>query len=148
MGREPEDLRRGKAFHKKVQSEWLQTATDGMPRPERCVRRIGGRRGRVDILVEEIGEGLVSVIEIKDSDWDRMAHLNALRNIRRQIRQVWSYVAAYAELHDCHVCPGIILSSIPKDEGRLKLIESRFNEEGIQVVWHDETIDHLRSRMS
>jgi hypothetical protein len=144
--REPAALRRGKAFHKMVQREWLQTAKDGEPRPERYVRRLDRKRGRVDILVEKLGD-FVSIIEIKASDWDRMSARNVVRNVRRQIRQVWSYVAAQVELFDHQVCPGIIFQKMPKDETRLQLIETMFNGEGIQVVWHDEFTEGLWSRM-
>lgn len=64
---EPEPLRRGKRFHKLIQDEWLKTARDGQPTAEKSIKRLSGRRGRVDILVEELGD-FVSVVEIKASD--------------------------------------------------------------------------------
>ena len=97
--REPESLRRGKRFHKLIQDEWLKTAEDGRPEPERSIKRLSGRMGRVDILVEELGD-LVSVVEIKASDWDKMTKVNVVRNARRQIRQIWSYVEAELKLYD------------------------------------------------
>ena len=145
--REPAVLRRGKAFHKMLQCEWVQTAKDGKPRPERYVQRLGGKRGRVDILVEELGDDMVSIIEIKASDWDRMSARNVVRNVRRQSRQVWSYVSAQVEFLNRQVCPGIIFQKMPKDEARLQLIETMLNEDCIQVVWHDESAEHLRARM-
>ena len=145
---EPADLRRGKRFHKRIQEEWLATAKDGTPRPERHIKRLSGKAGRVDILVEELGDDLVSVVEIKATDWDRIADKNVVRNVRRQIRQVWSYVEAQLELEGLQVCPGVIFPKLPRDPARLELIESLFNEEGIQVVWHDETVEHLRQRMA
>ena len=143
--REPEALRRGKRFHKLVQQEWLATA-DGKPHPERTVRQVSGRKGRVDILVDEIGEGLVSVVEIKATDWDRMKTKNIRRNVRRQVRQIWRYVGSQLELRGLSVCPGIIFPKLPVDPARVELIEAMFEEEGIQVVWHDESIEDLRER--
>jgi hypothetical protein len=35
---------------------------------------------------------------------------------------------------------------MPKDAERMKLIEAMFEEEGIPVVWHDETIEHRKGR--
>lgn len=145
--REPAALRRGKAFHGRVQREWLHTAKDGKPRPGRYVQRLRGKRGRVDILVEELGDDMVSIIEIKASDWDKMSEPNVIRNVRRQSRQVWSYVEAQVELLNRQVCPGIIFQKMPKDQARLQLIEKILSDDGIQVVWHDESIEHLRSRM-
>ena len=44
------------------------------------------------------------------------------------------------------VSPGIIFSRRPKDPNRMKLIEQLFDEEGIPVVWEDETIAELKAR--
>jgi len=103
--------------------------------------------GRIDILVEELGD-FVSVVEIKASDWDKMTKVNVVRNARRQIRQIWSYVEAELELYDKAVCPGVIFPKQPRDPERLRLIEALFNAEGIQVVWHDEKVQHLQTRMA
>jgi len=70
--REPEPLKRGKAFHKKIQSEWIDSA-QGIIRPEKTLRRLTGRRGRIDIFVDDDSdENHVAIVEIKASDWDRM----------------------------------------------------------------------------
>ena len=144
---EPEILKRGKQFHKLIQDEWLTTAKGGTPRPERYIKRLHGRSGRVDILVEEMGD-FVSVVEIKFTDWDKMAEVNVVRNVKRQIRQIWSYIDAELELYQMQVCPGIIFPKLPHESKRLELIESMFNDNGIQVVWHDESLEHLKKRMS
>ncbi|MDY6989291.1 MAG: hypothetical protein SWQ30_14680 [Thermodesulfobacteriota bacterium] len=101
----------------------------------------------MDILVEELGD-FVFVVEIKASDWDRMTEGNVVRNVRRQIRQIWSYVEAELELYDKQVSPGVISPKQPRDPERLRLIESLFNAEGIQVVWHDEKVEHLKTRLA
>lgn len=145
--REPEALRRGKHFHRLIQQEWLATAENGVPTPERYIKQVNGRRGRVDILVEELGDDLVSVVEIKASDWDKMTASSVVRNVKRQIRQVWRYVESQLEVYKQEVCPGVIFPKMPQDPQRLELIESMFNAEGIQVVWHDESTKHLKQRM-
>jgi hypothetical protein len=142
---EPERLRRGKEFHRLVQEEWVATA-QGDPRPERYVKRLTGRRGRVDILVQEAGDDMVAVVEIKATDWDRMTDRNVVRNVRRQIRQVWSYVEGQLEIYKQQVCPGIIFPRLPKDPERTRLIEGMFLEEGIVAVWHDESIEDMQKR--
>jgi hypothetical protein len=146
MNKEPLALRRGKAFHRQVQAEWLAETKDGKPCPERTIKRLNGRRGRVDLLIEELG-GFVSVIEIKATDWDRMAERNIKRNVRRQIRQLWGYIDAELEIYGMQVCPGIIFPTLPSESHRLAMIESMFNDEGIQVVWQNETIDEVKQRM-
>lgn len=99
----------------------------------------------MDLLIEELGD-FVSVIEIKATDWDCMAEGNIARNVRRQIRQLWSYIDAELEIYGMQVCPGIIFPALPSDSRRLAMIESMFNDEGIQVVWQNETIEEMKKR--
>jgi len=88
MTDEPTQLRRGKAFHKKMQAEWMQTAK-GKILIEKAVSKPNGRKGRIDIFVDDDGNSLVAVAEVKDSDWDKMTDSAVRRNIRRQIKQIW-----------------------------------------------------------
>lgn len=143
MSKEPTRLQRGKRFHRQVQEDWRATA-EGEIHPERSIVKPSGRRGRVDILVDP-DESMVAVVEIKASDWDRMAAANVRRNVRRQVRQIWSYIESQLE-QGKDVCPGIIFPERPNDLERLELIESLFEEEGIPVVWQDETIEERRNR--
>ncbi|MCK4256874.1 hypothetical protein KAX35_08300, partial [candidate division WOR-3 bacterium] len=130
-----------------IQKEWLETAKDGKILPERYINKLNGRRGRVDILIEELGDDSVSVVEIKGTDWDRIKQNNLKHNIRRQIRQIWEYIESQLNHYHQQVCPGVIFPTLPKDLKRLALVESMFNAEGIQVIWHDESIAHLKTRM-
>jgi hypothetical protein len=145
--KEPKNLSRGKKFHKKLQSEWIHTA-EGDVAVERTVIRKNEKKGRVDIYVAD--EDMVTVVEIKRSDWNRMTLPNLKRNIRRQIRQVWSYIESQIEglgkdeIKD--VCPGVIFPKLPQEEETLNLIEDMFNEKGIQVVWQDESIEERKAR--
>jgi len=82
---EPEALRRGKAFHKRVQSDWEKTAKDGKVNLEHTINIIKDssglkriRRGRLDLFVNELGD-FVSVVEIKSTDWDRIRPENRRR---------------------------------------------------------------------
>ena len=89
--------------------------------------------------------GFVSVAEIKNTDWDRMTERAVKRNVRRQGKQIWDYIdSQLAEKRE--VCTGVIFGHMPKDAERMKLIEAMFEEEGIPVVWHDETIKHRKGR--
>ena len=67
--REPELLRRGKAFHRKVQASWHEEA-EGDVYSEKGVTKPSGRKGRMDVFVE--GGDTKALVEIKASDWDRM----------------------------------------------------------------------------
>ena len=151
--KEPRQLVRGKEFHRKIQQEWLDTA-EGAVTPERGIRKQSGRRGRVDVFVDDDEpSGVIAIVEIKASDWDRMTESAVRRNVRRQIRQVWDYIESQilegeyvqgGEGKD--VCPGIIFPKRPADKQRMKFIEDSFLEEGITVVWHDESVKDSKRR--
>lgn len=98
----------------------------------------------MDVLVDADDE-LCAVVEIKASDWDRMSEKAVRRNVRRQVRQIWGYIES--KLADGKtVCPGVVFPQRPSSQSRLKLIEQLFEDEGIPVVWQDETTDERRSR--
>lgn len=143
MSDEPRRLKRGKEFHRQVQAEWKATA-EGEICPERLVVKPSGRRGRVDVLVDP-EEPMVAVVEIKASDWDRMTESNVRRNVKRQARQIWSYIESQLE-EEKEVCPGMIFPARPRIPGRLEFVEALFDEQGIAVVWQDETIDEVKRR--
>lgn len=149
---EPEQLKRGKAFHLKIQAEWRAEA-EGEVSAERWVIKKTGRKGRVDVFVnDDDQDGCIAIVEIKASDWDRMSDKAVRRNIRRQIRQVWGYIESQIDGENYvptgehkSVSPGIVFPKRPRNVKRLKTIEGLFTEEGIAVVWHDETTaDRLR----
>ena len=75
---------------------------------------------------------------------------NLKLNARNQVRQIWSYIESqlegFGKDEAKDVCPGDIFPKQPKGPIRLKLIEELFNEEGIQVVWQDESIDERKAR--
>lgn len=141
---EPKRLKDGKKFHKQVQDEWDLEA-EGEVLPEETVDLVNGKKGRMDISVQSDDE-LVAVVEIKNSDWDAMTERNLKRNVRSQIRQVWKYIESQIEMGK-DVSPGIIFPKRPSDIERLKLIESMFLEEGIPVVWQDESKEEVEIRM-
>ncbi len=141
---EPTQLLRGKAFHKKMQIDWLNNA-EGKILIEKAITKPTGRKGRIDIFVDDDGDKLVAVAEVKASDWDKMTDSAVRRNVRRQIRQVWNYIESQLKTKK-DVSPGIIFPKRPKDRERTELIEKIFEEEGIPVVWLNETIEERKMR--
>ncbi len=146
MAREPSILKNGKQFHEIIQKNWLETA-GGDITIEKNIITTERKGGRVDIFVDGIGDNLVSVVEIKNTDWDKIKPDNIRRNIKRQARQIWKYIESQRDLNGKEVSPGIIFPRLPKDPERLKLIESIFESEWIQVVWENESIEKVRKRM-
>jgi hypothetical protein len=141
--KEPKQLRRGKTFHKKIQKAWCQTAGGDVTSEKPMVKR-SGRGGRMDIFVKS-DEGLVAIAEIKRSDWNKMKLDAVRRNVRRQVGQVWDYIESQLKAGN-DVSPGVIFSKRPKDPHRMRLIEQLFEEEGISVVWEDESIQERKAR--
>jgi hypothetical protein len=139
---EPKRLRAGKEFHRQVQADWHATA-QGDVEIEKTTKKPGGKAGRMDVFVSEKGSEVRAIVEIKHSDWDKMTPA-AGRNVKRQVRQVWRYIESQQSLDG--ICPGIVFPKRPKDEQRLKLIEELFEEEGIPVVWEDESVAERKAR--
>ena len=144
MTTEPTQLCNGKAFHKKMQAEWFNTA-EGKILIEKAITKPTGRIGRIDIFVDDDGDKLVAVAEVKASDWDKMTDSAVRRNVRRQIKQIWDYIDSQLA-KEKEVSPGIIFPHHPKDKARMKQIEDMFEQEGIPVVWQDETIEERKAR--
>jgi hypothetical protein len=140
---EPERLRRGKAVHRRIQNEWKAQA-EGDVWPEKPITKPSGRSGRIDVHVQA-DEGLVAVVEVKNSDWDAMTPKAVRRNAKRYARQLWNYIDVEIE-GGFQVSPGIVFPTKPKTEGRLAEIERLFEDDGIPVVWEDETIEERKAR--
>jgi hypothetical protein len=140
--REPEILRRGKEFHKKVQQDWEATAKDGAVYPEHTIGLVptAGRRrrsGRLDIFVDELGD-FVSVVEIKSTDWDAVMPRNRKKLLASHRRQVWRYIERYLDVEQVSVCPGIIYPRAPSTPGLREMIEDYLDDWGLQVVWYED----------
>lgn len=145
MVREPDRLKKGKRFHTEIQKLWCDEA-EGSINPELSLVKSTGRNGRVDILVDP-DESTAAVVEIKNSDWDRMLEKNVRRNVKRQARKIWSCLESEL-LEGKTVCPGVIFPKKPVKPGRMSMVEELFMEEFIPVVWQDESIPERRSRES
>ena len=142
--KEPKRLRRGKAFHKEIQADWINTA-EGQVLIEKAVTKPTGRKGRIDIFARDAGDKLVALAEVKASDWDKMTDSAVRRNVKRQIKQIWDYIDSQL-VKQKDVSPRVIFPERPKDKTRMTLIEDMFEEEGIPVVWQDETIEERKAR--
>jgi len=143
LNHEPRRLRQGREVHKRIQRGWHRSA-EGFDIDEKTITKPCGRKGRIDIFVAS-KQILAAVAEVKCSDWDRMTLATVRRNVRRQACQIWDYIESQLELGK-DVSPGVIFPKLPKDLHRMKLVEQLFNEEGIAVIWEDETIAKRKAR--
>lgn len=87
---EPSRLGHGRVFHAALQREWCHAVKEPVT-AEKGIRKPSGRKGRIDVFVDD-GRGSVSVVELKDTNWNAMTLSAVKRNVGRQCRQVWSYM--------------------------------------------------------
>jgi hypothetical protein len=149
--RATEPLRRGNAFHARVQTAFLAGLLGAEAAPERPVTLSLSRSGRVDLLVlPSGGEVAAVVIEIKRTDWDALAEHRVRPNLRSHIRQLQRYLDVYID--DLRQDPGpsapgqwdsvsgvLLYPRRPTDPVRSQLIEQIADREALMVVWFDET---------
>ena len=139
--KESYQLRQGKAFHKKVQKNWLQNA-EGEVKCEKLLIKSSGRI--MDIYINS-DNTLVTVVELKASNWDIMTNKAVHINVNKQAKQIWNYIESQLKLKK-EVSPGIIFPKRPKNNDRMVLIERLFEEHGIPVVWDNESIKERKKR--
>lgn len=136
---EPEILKKGKEFHKKVQEDWLETAKDGKVFSENTILlsdlKNARKSGRIDIFVNDLGD-FVSVIEIKSTNWDKVKEKNRKKLLSSHRWQVWKYMDKYLDIDRVDVYPGIIYPNSPSTPGLKIFIENYLNDFGLQVVWY------------
>ena len=141
---EPEQLRRGKEFHRLVQADWAGTVAGGTARPEHTIRlnalpRRGTRirRGRIDIVIDQIND-FVTVVEIKATNWDAVKTRNRRKLLGSHRRQVLRYVDKYLDHDGVSVCAGIIYPRSPHGPGLKEEVETYLNDHALQVVWYED----------
>ena len=139
---EPEVLRRGKEFHRMVQTAWAGEIEGAPVRSEHSIflRSVTTpathqRRGRLDIFIGQLDD-FVSVIEIKSTDWDRIVSRNRQRLLAAHRRQVLKYVDTYLDHDHVNVCAGIIYPKAPASADLQSMVEQYLNDHGLQVVWY------------
>jgi len=133
---EPEALRRGRDFHRRVQAAWAAEA-EGDVRIEALFGSSGWapyRSGRVDILVDA-AESLACIVEIKATDWDDVCVENRRRLLPRHRRQLWSLVEQYARDHESDVAAAMVYPTRPRTPGLGESIEGFLGDWGILVEW-------------
>ena len=145
----PNDVRAGVEFHDRVQRFY---EFDSEFRSETTLIRADKRKGRADLLLlHEEGRAVV-VIEIKNTDWDRLAIRGTLRrNLLAHRRQLWRYldgalaleplrseVPPALELEFLERQGALVYPSRPLTAGLDVDIEEVLAEWGLTVVWFDE----------
>ena len=138
-------LKKGSAFHLKIQDEWKKEAKGHIKKEKGCIKP-SGRRGRIDIHAQDDEDKkLVACVEIKNTNWDKIDKKRISAYVKRQANQVWDYIKPELEKGK-EVSPGIIFPRMPRSKSKLILIDKLFEERGIPVVWMNETNEERKSR--
>jgi hypothetical protein len=133
-------VKRGRGFETWERSKWTRPGHEGIEAEAKTVWK--GKRGRIDLrLVVDEGEGHSIVVEMKASDWDKMAPHRVRPNALRHARQLWRYINA--ELEGGPVSPAIVYPVEPQTPGRKEEIETILRERFIQVVWRELDLETL-----
>jgi hypothetical protein len=139
---EPLQLKRGKVFHRIVQQDFDNESTDGNVNNEYVIHLLPLNRsykrvksGRLDIFIDDLGE-MVTVIEIKSTEWDNIKNKNVKKLLSSHRRQIWKYMEKYLDHDNLDVCAAIIYPRSPKSINLKNLVEKYLNSYGLQVVWY------------
>ena len=120
--------RRGKEFEELLEREW-EKSQDGVVQREISIELDTGkkgRKGRIDILIED--EEMALVLEVKSTDWDKVKRSRLREYALRHIRQLYRYVDAVIEKTGKAVCPGITYPEKPRQGDREKELLEIFEE--------------------
>jgi hypothetical protein len=127
-------IRRGREFEKNERSHWRPRGDEELSFEAPSHHK--GKRGRIDIRLFDLEEGFTVVVELKATDWDRMAPHRVRPNALRHTRQIWRYIEA--ELENADVLPALVYPAVPETPGRKGGVESILHERFIQVVWRGD----------
>jgi hypothetical protein len=141
---EPDPLRIGKAFGRRVAREYPKGMAQGNSQVEVTVTVAPGRRGRIDLLLEtdDGGRPLLVIVEVKATDWDARAPPRIWPNLARHARQVWQYLHALLPRLDTGELAGVQAALVyprrPSHPGRTVAIEQALERQGISVPFYQE----------
>jgi hypothetical protein len=136
---EPEQFKRGKRFHRRVQVDWEGFIENALVSPEHYVKLdspLITKSGRIDIFVNKI-EDFVSVFELKSTDWDRIKLANRRKLLGAHKRQILRYVDKYLGIDKVNVVAAIVYPKEPVDKSIKEAVEQYLNEHGLQVMWYE-----------
>ena len=140
---EPKQFIRGKKFQKIVQDDFKKNSKDGLVKPEAVIKfeglqKIKKKSGRADILITELGDDLVTILEIKATIWDKIKPKNVKKNLWSHSNQLLKYVEKFIEIDKVDVSLGIIYPYPPKKDGLRNVIESYLEHYGTPAYWYNE----------
>lgn len=138
-------LRAGTAFHQTVQTGFVAGLLGADAEPERMIRLAHGRTGRIDLLVVTTGAARMAVVvEVKNTDWDRLPVHRVRPNVHAHVRQLQNYldtvIDAIGAPDGWDSAAGVLLyPRRPVSRYPMDTITQIVDKLALIVVWHDET---------
>lgn len=129
-----QQISRGREFEKWEREQWKEGSNSAAKFERRTQWK--GRRGRIDIFLDDLEDQHTVIVEIKATDWDSMKPYRVRPNALRHARQIWRYIES--ELENQPVLPALVYPKSPRSVVRKREIEKILNDRLIQVVWRDE----------
>ncbi|KAA3618538.1 MAG: hypothetical protein D8M58_21380 [Calditrichaeota bacterium] len=134
---EPKRLLRGKEFQEIVRKDFAENDKKSDLRFEEHLKLLNSKRGRLDIFISDVGDGVVAIYEIKATNWDNIKTKNIKKNAWSHQHQLFKYVDMYVK-DNIDVCLGIIYPEPPQKEGLRETIENYLEKYGIPAYWFNE----------
>ena len=140
---EPAILKRGKIFQKIVQQDFEKNTEGGGVFSESHIsftnyNAVKKQRGRIDIFIKDKTK-LITILEIKATDWDKIKRKNIRRNLYRHQKQLFGYVYKYLDIDKLEASYGIIYPAPPKNKDILELINDiSENDYCFPAYWYTE----------
>ncbi len=148
-------LRDALAFHQRVQTAFAAGLTGADAAAERTISLYRGRSGRVDlVIVPQQAERSAVVVEVKNTDWDKLGTSRVRPNLRSHIRQLQHYLDPLIDGLDPRserpqsagllagpwdsVSGLLLYPRRPREATRAQLIEDLVSKQALDVIWYDE----------
>jgi hypothetical protein len=132
------------SFHRTVQTQFVADLVGAVASAERTIRLFNGRTGRVDLLVVTVGsERMAVIVEVKNTDWDKLRLERIRPNLRSHLRLLQNYLDTAAsqigEPDAWDSAAGVLIyPRRPADANLVELITRTVESVALMLVWHDE----------
>ncbi len=134
---EPECFIRGKKIQEIVRKDFAENDKSSDLRFEEHLKLLNLKRGRLDIFISDVGEGVVAIYEIKATNWDNIKPKNIKKNAWSHQHQLLKYVDTYIK-ENINVCLGIIYPEPPKKPRLRDMLEKYLENYGTPAYWFTE----------
>lgn len=127
-----------------MQIQFVANLVGAVAGAERTIRLLNGRTGRIDLLVVPVGsERMAVIVEIKNTDWDKLRAERIRPNLRAHTRQLQNYldkaISQIGEPAGWDSATGVLIYlKRPTDARVVELIPRIVDGEALMLVWHDE----------